>query len=107
MIARRQNLHATGVERILDVGVQIGVNARHLIRPLCVGVDLVADVIVVETCLKDKRLRLGLDPLGLQRSGDQQLVHLRPRRVIADGHGGVENQTVVARIGAVVHNVRA
>ena len=88
MVTRRKNLDASASELILDRAQQVGEGAAVGVHILHVGVELVADVEVVQGGLEHERRPLPADPCGGAGRLQHQLVHLAPGHVVADGDGG-------------------
>lgn len=85
--------------------MQVGVERRHLVGMVGIGVQLVIHVEVVERGLQDERGRKFEDVLGSLRGILQQHVHLAPRHVVAYGDAGVQDEPVLGRGGTEVRYV--
>ncbi|EXI92243.1 MAG: hypothetical protein AW12_00730 [Candidatus Accumulibacter sp. BA-94] len=85
---RRHDLHAVGVELILDVGVQRGEHRYPLEGLVHVREEFVFDVPVGESALIDEGLRQRAQARRLLGRGDEQRVHLPPGGIVADRHLG-------------------
>ncbi|PRD38391.1 UNVERIFIED_CONTAM: Peroxiredoxin-like protein [Trichonephila clavipes] len=102
VVVRRQDLDAGLVEAVLDVLPQPGVDVDLVARAVGVGVDLVADVEVAQRLLQHERRRRVQQALGAARGLDQQPVHIPPGHIVADRHGGVQDELLARRHGRVV-----
>ena len=91
---RRHDLHPALVELILNVLVQFAVNPGNILRGIGVGVELIADVKIIERRLQHKRRRRRQDISGGPGRGNEQGMDRFPGGVVADGDGGMQNQTI-------------
>ncbi len=72
-----------------------------------VGVHLIAHVKVVEAGLQHKRGGLGLNAVGGKGGAGEQRVDLPPGHIVANGDGGVQNESVKRGVAAEVGGVAA
>lgn len=71
--------------------MQGGVGVWHQPGVVCVGIEFVGHVNVVQLRLPDKRRRFGADTRRGARRGDEQFLNLPPRNVITQRHGCVQD----------------
>ncbi len=74
--------------------MQVRIDACHLVRFLNMSVDLINGVEVTQRRFEDERSRFGHHSGRCLGCIDQKLVHLPPRRIIADRHFGMDDKPV-------------
>ena len=89
-----QNLDAGFIEIVLDILMQVRIDACHLVRILNISVDLINGVEVAQGRFEDERSRFRHHSGRCLGCIDQKLVYLSPRRVIADRHFGMDDKPV-------------
>jgi hypothetical protein len=100
----RQDLDPGACERVLDGGMQVGVQPQLRVRIVRQTGDLVADVEVIERTLIDDRRGLALDAGDGERRLDEERMHLSPLDVVADGDLRVQPQPALGRAPRVVED---
>ena len=106
-VVRRHDFDSGFVEFVLNILVQVRVDAGCVVGNVGEGVELVVDVEVVERRLEDEGLGVGEDVFCCGCCGEQKLVDDAPGSVVADGDGGVEDEAFLLGRSAEVHDVTA
>ena len=89
----RAYLHACVVEPVLNVLVEMRIDKLHFCGHVRIRVQFIGNVEVIQRSLQNERFGNMKNALGRKGRVDKQFMNRPPRSVIANGNGGVEDDS--------------